>query len=302
MADEPKQPDDQAPAQADDTQTEPTDTPEEPKRDETPDAPSQESDEPKGEATEPSEDEPAEKAEATPEEEPKPTRKERREERKQRYEDSIRRTDATPVAPTPVKDYQPKPFSEMVTDDGMLDTQAAEADRQAAAQSAAQKAASTAQYQAQQDEFRKSVEHDKQMLEANPKYAWMKQDSPDYDADLVQEVNDKFLALAGYKETPVIDPVTGQATGSRWEVGRPDTGYKQFIEAEQALWDRVSEERSERTAQNVAASKATQGARPGATTKGPDITDPSVIAKMSPEELRKNEKRMLDFASTLPPR
>lgn len=257
------------------------------------DAPSQEPSEPTEPAAEPEppEDEPA------AEEQPK-TRKERRAER-QRYMDSIRNEGATPVAPQTAEEYHPRDYNELVTEDGLLDTQAAIADREAFAKNEAQKVARREQFKSQQEKFRQSVELEKQMVEAE--YSFAKEDSPDFDPELVESINDRFLAVVGYREVPVTNQVTGQVT-TQWVADRPDVSYKKFFKNEMAHLERYAEERSDQTARNVASSKATQGTRPSGRTAKVDITDPNVIAKMSAEEFKKHEAEIMAHAASLPPK
>lgn len=286
--------------------------PEAPKEEtpEEPSAPSQESSEPTEAPTEPAGDEPSPEApteetpdetveaEATPQEEPK-TRKERREERK-RYYDSIRSDNSNTVLTAP-KEYLPRDYSEMVTDDGLLDTRAAEEDRKAYAEAEAQKTARSQQYKHQQDEFRKSVDVDKRIIESDPKFSFMKEGTDDFDYGKVEALNDRFMAVTGYREVPTVDEATGQ-TVSQWIVDNPNVSYEKFIRNEVAFWDKIAEEKSEEVASNTASEKATQGTRPTGTQRATDISDPSAIAKMSPAEFKKNEKRMQDYAASLPPK
>lgn len=283
-------------------------------------APSQESDDAKTEPTEtaPEEkqvepaEEPEAKAEVTPEEkpgteqeQPKASRKERRNERQQRYADSIRRDGAKPAVPRP-ESYQPLPYEELVTEDGLLDTKAAQEDRESYAKAQAEKAAQTERIAAEQDQFRQSVELEKRTLEVDPKYSFLKEDSENFDPELTEAINDRFMSAVGYREVPVRDQNTGQvqidANGNpvvKWYVERPDISYEKFAKAEVALWDRIAEDRAEVSAKNTASQKATQGARPSGANRAADISNPS---QMTAEEIKKNEPRINDYVASLPPR
>lgn len=292
MADEPTQPQADDQPQADEPSQEETkveepekETPKAPETETTEDAPSKT----ESETTEPTEpkEESGDDAEASKEEPKAQSRYERRQERKERYFDSIRRDHVPSYQQAPV-DYEP-PAQDPDLFDPERDAKAAQA------------AAQQVKYQAEQDNFRQAVELEKAKVEADPEFSWMKENSVDFDPERVEALNDRFMAMVGYREVPSVDPATGQVV-YRGEAANTSISYEKFVRNEVALWNRIAEERAEQMAKNTASQKATQGARPSGTERAPDLSDPNVVANLSPEEFKKYEPRIMKLQASLPPK
>lgn len=274
---------------------------------ETEEAPEQE------ESDEPAETE--EKPEAKAEEaEPKPkTRKERRAERKAHY-DSIRKERKEYAPPLPQAErYDPMDYSKPETDEsgqpyfdpGKL-TEDREKFAKAEAAKAAREAVESERFLHDQNRFWGEMELEGRLLEADPDFKFMDENSEEYDEDLVAEINDQFFTTVGYTEIPatdqsgqpIIDPNTGQQVIRKYV---RDTGvsYEKFAKNFVSRLNKLAESRSEKSTEELVAAKSRQGVRPSGSRKGPKIDTPEDIAALSPEEFKANAERIEQRASQL---
>lgn len=273
----------------------------EPEEEEESDAPEQE------EESEETEEDSSESTEDS-EDEPKQTRKERRAERK-KFLDSIKKDNTNPNRPAPqTEEYSPLDYSDTTgfsDEEGFLKPDILKDDREKYAKAQADKAAQNERVRADQEKFWDSVALEGKILSSDPEFAFLKEDSPDFDPDLTADINERFLALVGHQEVPLRDPNTGQAlidpqTGQpavSHVVSRTDLSYEKFARAEMDRLKRFTEAKAAKTVKNLAAQRSRSGVRPtGSSRRGPKINTPQDIKNMSPEEFAKHEKEIMKRA------
>lgn len=212
--------------------------------------------------------------------EKKLSRKEKREAKRARYLESIRKEGEQNSKRYREELFQSDPnykpldynnASEVEVDDLV-------ADRNKYGQQNFSKGASTANRLAEQDSFWQATGYEAQLLASNPKYAFLNENDPDnFDEERSEELNGLFLELVGYS----------QKTNT---VQRTDISWKNFVEAEVERMDRWAARYEADTIQNMASQRATSGIRPsGSATKSLGKLKPGDITKMSAAEFAKNE-------------
>lgn len=258
-----------------------------------PEAPEKTEDGGEGESTEtpdaPAEAEEAPEAATTEQAEPEPklSRKERREERKN-YLESIRRESQT--VPKPEEDYNPLDLDnpeQYSKEDGFVDPSKLREDRE----KYAKQVAAREREEAEQDHFLRELQLEAKGLQKDPEFKFMDEESEDFDADLVSDINQRYLAMVGH----YVDPQNG-----KHRFRNTDISFEKFAREEMARLKRYAGMQTEQSTKNIVAAKSKQAVRPGGTQKGPSIATPDDIAKMSPAEFKKHEEEILKFASTLP--
>lgn len=267
-----------------------------------PDEPEKEEDDDKKPEPKPKEPEAEDKKPSSDEE--RQTRKEKREERKQRWLESVRkdreaRSQRPPQAP-PQDDYKPLDYSQadqFAEEDLEKDRQTFGARKYVEGQQAA---AARERFVADQERFWDSVDYEARILEHDPKFAFLKEDGPEFDEERASEVNDMYLEFVGFEQKPAIDPQTRQPkldqNGQPIMLGtvqRTDISYEKFVKRYVENMENWADEQVAETSKNLASQKSTQGIRPsGSSKKGLGKLRPGDISKMSDEDFDKNEEEI----------
>lgn len=228
---------------------------------------------------------------------PEKSRKERREERKQAWLDTIKkggtteeaRANALKVDPT----YKPLDYSQ--AEEFKIDELAA--DRTKYGNNKFAEGAQLERQIAQQERFWDRVEMEAKMLTYDPKLQFLNEDNKEaFDEDKRNDINSFYLQAIGYKETPIFQngvPVFDPATGTQKvsiSVQRTDLGYEQFVKGFVGMMEDWTEEAQDTTVKNITKQKSHQGIRPGGTSKrGFGRLRPGAISNMSDEEFEKHQ-------------
>lgn len=212
--------------------------------------------------------------------EQKLTRKEKREAKRQKYLDAIRKEgeqNSNRVRPELFQadpNYKPLDFNQVsdVEVDDLI------ADRNKNGQNNFAKGAQLARHIADQESFWQGVEYEDKILTANPKYKFLDDSDPDnFDGDRAEELHELFFELVGK------DPETNM-------VRRTDLSWSKFVENEVARIERYAKRNEADIIQNAAAQRATTGIRPsGSASKSLGKLKPGDISKMSQKEFEKHE-------------
>lgn len=213
-------------------------------------------------------------------EERKLTRKEKREAKRQKYLEAIRKDgeqnskrynqDLFQADPN----YQPLDYSQA----SEVEVDELAQDRAKYGQQNFSRGAEVAQRLAEQDNFWQGVEYEDRLLQVDPKYAFLNEKDPDnFDADRAEELHELFFELVGY------NPETNT-------VRRTDISWDKFVRNEVARIERWNSINEDRIIQNAASQRATTGIRPsGSSTKSLGKLKPGDISKMSQAEFEKYE-------------
>jgi hypothetical protein len=223
------------------------------------------------------------------------SRKEKREERKQDFLARIRRDNA------PSQDDQldtSQPHKPMDYDSAeRLDVEDLKKDREAYANDKFVEGVKLERFVQNQERFWDGVTSDTRVLESDPKFSFLKEGSDTFDEDLTADINEMYLSLVGYKETPLVnaqgqrlfDGKTGQPAVRR-TVDRTDLSYEKFVRNYVERLDSYASERRDSTVKNLAEQSRNGGVRPtGSARKSLGSLKPGDISKMSDEEFEKNE-------------
>jgi hypothetical protein len=218
----------------------------------------------------------------------KPTRKERREERRQRWLESVRK-DAEQRQPQSQEqqqqpqhnqpdEYNPLDYSKLdeIDEDQLVKDRQSYAERER--NKGAQEAAERERFIAEQNDFWKDVQHEATLLNYDPKFAFLDENKPDtFDPDLAADLNEKYLEFVGYdqKSNTVL---------------RTNISYEKFLRKEMAEREAWAERQAADEQQTVQQTRATTSVRPGGTRKsGLGKLKPGDISKMSKEDFEKYE-------------
>lgn len=225
------------------------------------------------------------------------TRKEKREERKLAWLNSIKEGGTTEEARAKAiqadPSYKPLDYNqgeEFKTDELV-------ADRARYGQNAFAQGAQLERQIAQQERFWDKVETEAKILAYDPKLQFLNEDNKEaFDEDKTADINDFYLNSIGYKETPIFNngqPVHDPATGKQKvsiTIARTDLGYEQFVRGFVDMMEDWAGEAQANTVNNIVKQKSNQGIRPGGTSKrGIGKLQPGDISKMTDEEFEKYE-------------
>lgn len=211
------------------------------------------------------------------EEEPKLTRKEKREAKRQRYLEQIRREGEQTSSRSSLypKDPNYKPLD--YSNAGEVEAEDLVRDREAYARNQASQAAEVERHISEQEKFFQGVEYEARMLSLDPKFTFMDENSDSYDPDRTAELNELYLELVGF------NPQTGT-------VRRTDLSWERFAKAEVARMERWQAINETENVQKLAAQRSTTGIRPsGSPSKSLGTLKPGDISKMSDAEYEKNK-------------
>jgi hypothetical protein len=203
------------------------------------------------------------------------SRKERREERKQRFIEKIQReAKSTKTEPEKAEktDYKPLDYKE-----GQYDAKELQEDRDKYSEVKANEVRESERKLAEQDKFWTTLEYEAKILSFDPKYAFLDENSQDFDEDRAATINEMYLELVGF------NPKTKT-------VQRTDLSYEKFAKTFIDQMEEWAEERQAETVKNLAAQSANAGIRPsGSASQGLKKLKPGDISRMSQEEFEKNE-------------
>lgn len=239
------------------------------------------------------------KEDPDPKDDPAQTRKEKREERKQRFIDSIRRDQEQD--PARERLFEREPYDPLDYNKASeFDVKELAEDRTQYGDYKFSEGAKVERFYAQQEKFWNDVEHESKLLSMNPKYAFLDDSNAEtFDEDRAATVNELYLEMVGFKSEPQFDKKTGrpiidQNTGKqavRNSVGRTDLSWGKFVERYVADMEDWAAEANENSAKNIAAQKSQSAIRPGGTshTSGIGTIKPGDITRMSQAEFEKHE-------------
>lgn len=231
-------------------------------------------------ATEPEKDEEADEDTTTEEEDPdKPlTRKQKREAKRKRYLESIRRegeqtsqrrTDLFQADPG----YKPLDYNDVEE----LDVKDLQSDREQYGRTNFSKGAETERFYADQEKFWTTVEYEDKLLQTDPKYSFLNERSKKFDPDLAEDMHEKFLELVGF------NPNTKTTR-------RTDVSFGNFVKREVEEREKWAARVEDQIVKNAAAQRSTAGIRPsGSATRSLGKLRPGDISKMSQKEFEKHE-------------
>lgn len=225
------------------------------------------------------------------------SRKEKREERRRAWLNTIKEGGTTEQARANALQADPsyKPLDYNKAEEFKIDELAT--DRQKYGQTAFITGANHERQIAEQERFWDRVDMEAKMLTYDPKLQFLNEENKEaYDEDKVADINDFYLNSIGYKETPifqngvaVFDPATGKQKVSI-TVQRTDLGYEKFVKGFVDMMEDWADEAQADTVKNIVKQKSNQGIRPGGTSKrGIGSLRPGDISKMSQEEFEKYE-------------
>jgi hypothetical protein len=205
------------------------------------------------------------------------SRKERREERKQRFIEKIRREQPQTTSQKPEKsdkpDYKPLDYNES----DQVDAKTLQEDRDKFGEVKLAEGREAERKLAEQEKFWSTLEHEATVLSFDPKYAFLNEKSPDFDADRAADINEMYLELVGFDAT-------------NKTVQRTDLSYDRFAKNYIDQMERYADERQAETVKNLATQASNAGIRPsGAASSGLKKLKPGDISRMTPEEVEKNE-------------
>ena len=229
--------------------------------------------------------------------------KTRQEKRQERFLDSIKKENAKTYKPVEIPTYSPLDY-EQEGKEFKPEELAEDRERVGAIQYA--KGAETVKYWADQDRFWSDLKTEAKFVAYDPKLSFLAETLPDgtpnpkFDPDKTGEINETFMEIIGYKETPRKDAkgnVLTNADGTPQTVAtveRTDLSYEKFARRYISNIDRWSkkaaEDEGEAVRQNITKQKKQQGIRPnGGSRKTLGQLKPGDISRMSDEELEKNE-------------
>lgn len=292
MADEKQDHDDVVLAAAQREEAESADT-----QEDKPSEPSEETPKDEPEDTAPSKDDSTDDDSASPEEggddapakeEPapeKPTRKERRAERRKSFLESIQKETAPPPELPKPDEYDPLKYEEAVDPEGQIDPKKLEEDREKYAKSEAQKAANEAamqtHFKAEQQRFWDSVTAESKSLSKDPEFEFLNEESENFDPDKAEWANGMFLTMVGH------DQKSGTAR-------RTDLSYEKTMRTLFSAVKDFAEEEAAKSAKNMAKQASNTGVRPDSKVRtGPSIDTPGDVRKLSEEDFKKNEDKIM---------
>lgn len=225
-------------------------------------------------------------------------RKEKREARKKAHQDflaSIKRDNAPSQQPLQRQPYDPLDYDKVDNPD----VKTLAEDRTKYGEDRFSEGAQIERYVANQERFWDNMTLEARILETDPKYAFLNENNPTtFDPDKAEAVNEMYLGLVGYKETPIFDaktgrPVINQATGEQLiqrTVDRTDLSYEKFVKQYVENVEGWVNNEIETTNQNLNEQRVNTGIRPGGNArKGLGKIKPGDISKMSQEEFEKHE-------------
>jgi uncharacterized protein YerC len=160
-----------------------------------------------------------------------------------------------------------------------------EKDRQQYGEMQRQQGLSQAQDIARTTVWRDSVDRDNDYIDR--KYPMLDENSPEFDPDIANLINQQFLQVVGFNGSTVANPIR----------------YRHFVEAQFELADRFATSRNAETAQNVARQAAQTSVKTGSNTRkgSRDWSEPGAIAALTPEEYQKHKPEIEAFMKTIPP-
>lgn len=226
-------------------------------------------------------------AEEESESEEKPTRKERREAKKQAWLENVRREQPQQEQAPQQFEQRPQPQQEQYKPIDYrqveeLNEQELERDRQTYAElsrrNGIEQGRQAERQVAEQDKFWQGVEYESKVLAYDPDFKFLDEKNPDtFEPDLAADLNEKYLAFVGYDDR-------------NNTVKRTDISYEKFVRNEVAERRAWAERLAAESTANLAETKASTGLRPGGSRKsGLGQLKPGDISKMSDSELAKYE-------------
>lgn len=267
------------------------------KKDDEEDAPSEDDDAGKGKPDEDlGKDGDEELTDAEKADKEKQSRKEKREERRQAFLDSIKPKAKGSSREDLIKaDPDHKPLDYTKADE--LKADELEADRKKTADNAFAKGAAVERGIQEQERFWETNENDEKLLFASPDYQFLNPDNKaEYNAKRAEVINKFYMSTIGYSEQPLFNPTTRQPLIGqdgrqvmRPTVQRTDLPYKTFVEGFVAAMDDHAEDQLQEEGKKVVTQQRKQGVRPGGGGKSrnkPQLK-PGVFSSMSDEDFEK---------------
>lgn len=244
----------------------------------------------------------------------KKTRKERRQEKREDFLASIRKDNVRNVDRPDLPNYQPIDYSkEPLDQDGNPREYKPEElvqDREMVGAVQFARGAQEASYWAEQDKFWSELGTEAKITAYDPDLKFLAETlpngkpNPDFDPDKTEEINARYLQMAGFKQfyktdkngTPLVNRRTGQPIIIN-TVQRTDLSYEKFARSEVNRMKRwaedFAEDRVEETKNNITKQRKNQGIRPnGGKRKTLGNLNLGDISRMSDEELEKNEAQI----------
>lgn len=234
------------------------------------------------------------------------TRKEKREQRKQDFFNSIRKENAGQPGQSPNVNYKPLDYQSVEE----MKAEELEEDRKAYGAVSYLQGVQETKYWAEQDNFWNDLSKESQILGYDPELSFLNErlpngkPNPKFDADKTGEINEMYLQLCGFKQfyktdqqgRPLVNPQTGQPVIVA-TVDRTDISYDKFARRyvdNMKLWTNEQlEEREESFKKNITKQRKNQGMRPGGTSKrGIGALKPGMISNMSDEDFEKYEEEI----------
>ncbi len=237
---------------------------------------------------------------------PKLSRKEKRENRRKAFFDSILKDQPSGSKRTPnIPDYKPLDYEE-APDDGFKSDQLKQ-DREMHGAIQFVKGAEEARYWSEQDRFWGDLKGETRVLAYDPDLNFLSERLPNgkenkaFDPDKTSEINEMYLQLVGFKQFQRTDeqnrPLFDRATGKPIlisTVDRTDISYEKFarryVENMTNWANEKADERVDEVRNNITTQRKKQGVRPnGGSRKSLGELKPGDISRMSDEEFEKNE-------------
>jgi hypothetical protein len=228
---------------------------------------------PEDKAAKPAKSDEGKPPEGEEEDQDRTTRKEKREQRRQEFLDSLKpktRQLSAREQLLAAADPNYKPLDYESAD--KFNTADLAKDRELYGQNAMARGAALERHYQTQERYWERTKHEEELLYADPKYAFLnEEDKEHFNPDRAEIINGLFTQLIGYKETPIIDrrtglqmvdPTTGQPM-IQSSVARTDLSYKDFVKGYIENMEEFAEETDQRTAGELAQARAHQGIRPG---------------------------------------
>jgi hypothetical protein len=223
------------------------------------------------------EDEDTENEEDDPDK--KPTRKEKREAKRKRYLESIRKEGEQTTQRrrdelfSTDPNYKPLDYNDVTE----LDVKDLQNDRTNYGRTNFSKGAQLERFYADQEKFWQGVEYEDKLLQTDPKYNFLNEKSKKYDPDLAEELHEKFFELIGFNpETQV--------------TRRTDISFSNFVKREIGDRENWAARTEDQIVKNAAAQRSTSSIRPGGSpTRSLGKLKPGDISKMSQKDFEKHE-------------
>lgn len=253
------------------------------------------------EKSEEPENKPAEKSE-----EPHKSRRERREERKLSFvKDNPKLTEERKQLFQADPNYKPLDYE--AQEEFKSDVLAS--DRENYGKNEFAKGAAIGEELAEQEHFWEKTSLEAKLLTADPAFNFLAEElpdgteNPDFDEDMASEVNELYLAKAGFKEIklyddagrPIFDPNTGLHM-KRAIVTNTKVSYEETARNYVKNLNKLAERKAEESRANLESQRKRQGIRPsGGSHKAMGPLQPGSFAKMTDEEFEKYDKESDDY-------